>query len=221
MTVWEYLIFSGMLSGLTRSETAQRASLLLKEVDLYSFRDKMPVEFASGMKTKIAIVQSFLACPRLVLMDEPVSGLDETGKQSILRIIQELSFMHGSTVILSARDWTDIGNIAAGITLINDGKLLISAETGEVRNLYSFGIFRLDTSDNEKLLNILPRLPYLQQIIRDENDSVIVLTKAKAQFRKDFPTIIHAIETELIYFCEEELNQEILMRYLLPAGEAE
>ncbi|NLL52806.1 MAG: ABC transporter ATP-binding protein [Peptococcaceae bacterium] len=221
LTVWEYLSYLGRLSGLSKRETAQRINLLLKEVDLYDFRDKIPSDFTPGMKTKIAIVQSFLHSPRLLLLDEPVTGLDETGKQSVLQIIRELSFMHGSTVIISAQNWRDIESITAAITFIDEGKVMLSAEIDEIRNLYSYGVFSLHTSDNETLLDILPRLAYLQHIIQTEDNSIMVMTKAKEQFRKDISEFINSIKAELYYFYEEEVNMGIVRRYLLPDREAE
>ena len=193
--------------------------MLLKEVDLYEFRDKNPLGFTPGMKTKIAIVQSFMPSPQLVLLDEPLTGLDESGRQSILQIIRELSFSHGSTVIISALNWRDIESIAAAITFVDNGRAIISAGIDEIRNLYSFGVFRLNTSDNRILLNILPRLAYLQHIIQVENNCVMVMTKAKEQFRKDIPAIINSINAELYHFSEEEVNQKIIQRYLLPDKE--
>ncbi len=219
LTVLDYLVYMGMLAGISKLEAVRRSVLLLKEIDLYSFRDKKPVDLTPGMKTKISIAQSFLPEPQLILMDEPVSGLDETGKENILQIIKELSLDNCATVVFSAPLWTDIESIADRISVLDKGKVLLSLETADLRNLYGYGVFLLHTTDNQMLLNILQRVFYLKQIIQAEDDLIIVLTKERERFRKDLPTIIHNLKIGLYSFREEEVTVQTISRYLLPGKE--
>ncbi len=215
MTLADYLVYMGMLSGMSQLEAISRAIVLLKKVELNSFRDKKPRDLTPGMKTKVAIAQGLMSKPLLLLLDEPVSGLDLTGKMGILQIIKELSLNEGLTVIISSDLWTDVQGIADKITLLNQGGVLVSGETSKIRNLYDHDVFFLDTSDNSMLLAVLKRMGYLRQIIRTEKDSIIVVTKEIERFRKDLPGIIYKLEIQLFIFRHENMTLESISRYLL------
>ena len=220
MTLLDYLIYMGMLAGISQLEAIARAIALLKKVELSSFRDKKPGNLTPGMRAKLAIAQSLMAKPYLLLLDEPVSGLDLTGRTAILRLIKELSVYQGLTVIISSPLWTDVESIADKITLLKQGRVLLSGETSEVRNLYSHGVFFLDTSDNSMLFDVLKRMSYLSQIIRTEEDSIIVITREKERFRREIPGVIYKLEIGLLTFEQEDLTMEGISRYL-PAYKGE
>lgn len=214
MTLLDYLVYMGMLAGISQLEAIARAIALLKKVELNSFRDKKPGNLTPGMRTKLAIAQSLMSKPHLLLLDEPVSGLDLTGRMAILQLIQELSVYEGLTIIISSPDWTDVESVADKITLLRQGRVLLTGETSEVRNLYSHGIFFLDTSDNSMLFDVLKRMGYLSQIIRTEKDSIIVITREKERFRREIPGVIYKLEIELLTFEQEDLTIESISRYL-------
>lgn len=214
MTVVDYLVYMGMLSGVSHLEAISRAIALLKKIDLNSFRDKRPVDLPIGMKTKIAIIQGLMSKPALLLLDEPVGRLELLGKQSTLQIIEELSRSEKITTIISSNNWLDVQSIADKITLLHQGRALISEKTTAIRELYSYGNFLLETSDNSGLFDILKKIKYLQQLIRTERDSIIVITKETERFRKDLPGIIYKLEIELLKFEQQELNMETISRCL-------
>jgi ABC-2 type transport system ATP-binding protein len=215
MTLADYLVYMGMLSGISQLEAISRAVALLKKVELNSFKDKKPRDLAPGMQTKVAIAQGLMSKPRLLLLDEPVSGLDPIGKMGILQLLKELSLNEEITVIVSSSLWSDIESIADKITLLNQGRVLLSDQTPVIRNLYNHGIFFLDTSDNSMLLTVLKRMGYLRQIIRTEKGSIIIVTKEIGRFRKDLPGIIYKLEIELFTFRYEDITLENISHYLL------
>jgi len=221
LTVMDYLVFMGMITGIGKSEVIFRAEGLLKGVDLYSFRNKKPDALTSGMKKKIAIVQGFISRPGLVLIDEPVSGLDETGKNAILRIIRDLALKNAATVLLSANIWTDVESVADRMTVIDSGKLILSTETNKLGKIYENGVFFLNTSNNEMVIADLQRLPFIKQIIQNEKKELVIITKEKEKFRRVIPGIINDSNIELFSFREEEASLKIITDYLSDSWEEE
>lgn len=215
MSLLDYLVYMGMLSGVSNLEAISRGIALLKRVDLYSFRDKKPKDLTPGMRTKIAIAQSLMSKPRLLLLDEPVTGLDQTGRIGILQIIREVSINDGVTIIISSSLWTEVEEIADKVTLLKEGKLLLNRKTSEIGDLYRQGIFSINTSANSLLMAVLKRMGYLRKIIRTEKDTLIVITDKIERFRKDLPGVVYKLEIELFAFQQEEINLESISRYLL------
>jgi ABC-2 type transport system ATP-binding protein len=215
MTVLDYLIYMGMLSGVSQFEAASRAIFLLKRVDLHTFRDKKPVDLPVGMKIKVALVQSLLAKPLLLMLDEPVSSLDQAGKTVIMQLIQELSKEEYLSVLITSPLWTDVACITDTITVLKDGKVLMSDQTSRFGRMFQQGVFSLQTSDNDMLLEVLKRMLYLQQIIRTENNLVTVITFEADRFRRDLPGIVYKLKLELLVFRQEEVTLEKISQYLL------
>lgn len=215
MTVLEYLVFMGMLSGMSRPVAIARATVLLKQIDLHTFKDKNPLDLTPGMKTKIAIIQSLLSIPSLLLLDEPVKGLDQTARTAILEIIKEFSDLEGLTVLIASAYWQEAADIADRMTLLHEGKILTGGETESIRRLYRQGVFSLQTSDNDRLLAVLQRMTYLRQIIRTEKGNLVVITEHIEQFKRDLPGIVYKLELEMTYFQQEEINAERISQYLL------
>jgi ABC-2 type transport system ATP-binding protein len=215
LSVLDYLVFMGMVSGLTQIEVISRAVSLLKRIELNAFRDKKPTDFPAGMKTKIAIAQSLLNRPSLWLLDEPVSGTDQAGKEGILQIIRELAAEEGITVLLSAAKWTDVAGIADHMTILQGGRSVLSDSTANIADFAAQGVFTIQTSNNELLLEILRRMTYLSSIVRSERDIITVITKSVERFQKDLPGILYKLQLELLYFQLEEVNMENISQYLL------
>ncbi len=214
MTVLDYLVFMGMLSGVNQLEAIARAIALLKKTDLNTFKDKNPNDLTQGMKTKIALIQALLSRPRLLLLDQPVEGMDQAGKSSILQLVSELAVAEGITVIISSSRWNDISPISEKMTLMHEGKVLLSGDERAIEELFGLGVFSFQTSDNKRLISILQRLPYLKHIIITEKDLITVMTDESERLRKDLPGIIFKLELELTYFQQEEVTSEKLPYYL-------
>jgi ABC-2 type transport system ATP-binding protein len=214
MTVLDYLVFMGLLSGVNQLDAIARAIALLKKTDLNTFKDKNPNHLTPGMKTKIALIQALLPRPRLLLLDQPVEGMDQAAKSSILQLISELAVAEGMTVIITSSRWTDISPISEKMTWMHEGKVLLSGDARAIEELFELGIFSFQTSDNKRLLPVLQRLPYLKHIIIEEKDLITVITDESERLRKDLPGIIYKLELELTHFHQEEVTPEKLPYFL-------
>ncbi|HHV64232.1 MAG TPA: ABC transporter ATP-binding protein [Peptococcaceae bacterium] len=215
----DYLVYMGMISGLNQTVAISRAKTLLKRIDLYSFRWKKPVDLTQGMKIKIALAQSLLAEPLLLLLDEPVSGLEPVAKMSILELLKGLAGEEEVTVVITAEHWADVASIVDKITILNQGRVLLSADTPVVKSIFEQGVFALDTTDNSKTFDVLKRMSYLQQITRTKQGSLLVITEEIERFRKDLPGVIYKLDQELLTFEQIELTEENLSNYLFrPEG---
>lgn len=130
LTVQEHLHFSAALYGVTNWEP--RAAELLERFDLVEKRDALGGELSRGMRQKLAFCCAWIHSPRVVLMDEPLSGLDPRGIRSAKIAIRDLA-AQGAAVILSSHLLVLIEELAHRILILDRGRKIFVGTLDEAR----------------------------------------------------------------------------------------
>jgi ABC-2 type transport system ATP-binding protein len=118
----EYLVFAGRLSGLSRADARRRAAVLLERVGLAGRADRAIRKFSKGMVQRLALAQALVADPPIVILDEPMSGLDPIGRKEIRDLILQLRD-EGRTVLFSTHILPDVEAICDRVGILVDGRL--------------------------------------------------------------------------------------------------
>lgn len=131
LTGEEFLRFHGQLSGKMKpAEIADRSSLLLKKLDLEFARHKRLRQYSKGMLQKMGVAQAILHRPSLVILDEPLSGLDPDGRYYVNQIIQE-TCRDGAAVFFSSHLLPDVEKVSQDLVILREGQLLFSGALPE------------------------------------------------------------------------------------------
>ncbi len=131
LTGYEFLLFYGRLSGLHYRERRQRAEELLDMVGMRHARDIRLGNYSKGMVTRIGLAQALLTNPQLLLMDEPMSGLDPIGRREIRNIIMQLK-EENRTIFFCSHILADVELICDRVMILNKGKVIRSGTVGEI-----------------------------------------------------------------------------------------
>ncbi len=123
MSVTEYLMFFSQLYGVPKERARERIGLLLDSLRLSS-RDKLAGELSKGMKRKVAIARTLLHDPRLLVLDEPSSGLDPLTSFFIIDYLKSLN-RQGKTIILSAHNLFHVEYICDRVAIMKNGELAL------------------------------------------------------------------------------------------------
>jgi ABC-2 type transport system ATP-binding protein len=126
LTPAELLTYMGRLFGLRRAELSRRVDTLLESVGLQAVRNLQLRKFSKGMVQRIGIAQALINDPKIVFLDEPMSGLDPLGRMDVRRIITSLK-AKGVTVFFSSHVLPDVEALCDRIAILNKGRL---QETG-------------------------------------------------------------------------------------------
>ena len=132
LTGFEILSFYGKLCGLPKDEIKTRALDLLKQVGLESAAHRQLRKYSKGMLQRIGIAQALLSDPALVILDEPMSGLDPLGRREMRDIILKLK-SEGKTIFFSSHIIHDVEMICDRIGILARGKLLCMGRIDEIR----------------------------------------------------------------------------------------
>jgi len=122
---------AGRLHGLPRDERARRASALLERVGLLDAADRPLKKFSKGMLQRAGLAQALVNDPELVVLDEPMSGLDPLGRRDVRELIRELG-SQGKTVLFSTHILSDVEAICDRVAVIVRGQI---EDAGSVREL--------------------------------------------------------------------------------------
>ncbi|MEC4687219.1 MAG: ABC transporter ATP-binding protein [Nitrospirota bacterium] len=135
LTAEEFLNFYGHLAGLDRVELNKRVTHLLEIVGLVDARTRQLRKFSKGMLQRIGLAQALIHDPELVILDEPMSGLDPVGRKQVRDLILGLRDQ-GKTVFFSTHIIPDVEMICDRVGVLAKGKLLA---TGRVEELVTRG----------------------------------------------------------------------------------
>ena len=132
LTARQYLTFFADLYGMPRRKTQERIELLLDSLALPD-KDKLTGEFSKGMKRKTAIARALLHDPRLLVLDEPNSGLDPLTSFFVINYLKELKHQ-GKTILLSAHNLFHVEYICDRVAIIKGGKLVVFDRMEAIRS---------------------------------------------------------------------------------------
>jgi ABC-2 type transport system ATP-binding protein len=131
LTVAELCDLAGRLFGLAPRERKRRADALIEKVGLARARDQSLKKFSKGMLQRAGLAQALMNDPELVVLDEPMSGLDPIGRKEVRDLILELRDQ-GKTVFFSTHILTDVEAITDRVAIIARGQLQASGTPAEL-----------------------------------------------------------------------------------------
>jgi ABC-2 type transport system ATP-binding protein len=131
---WEFLTALVRLHGIGRTEAAARAEKALGFVELLADKDRRIRGYSRGMRQRLKIAQAIAHDPRIIILDEPLSGLDPLGKRKVIRLIRDYG-REGRTVLVSSHVLPEIEAMTSRVVLIHQGKIFAEGDIPYIRDL--------------------------------------------------------------------------------------
>ena len=145
---WEFLDYSACLGGIKeRSKRLQKIDELLNRVGLFDAREKLASKLSGGMKRRVGIAQALISDPKILILDEPTTGLDPEERIRFRNLLTEMS-KDERIIILSTHIVGDISSTCKDMALLNIGKLAFNGSPHELIEKARPYTFQLKVDDS-------------------------------------------------------------------------
>lgn len=178
MTAVELMDYVGRTFGLGARERGERTGELLELAGLSKAAKRRLGGFSGGMRQRLGIAQALVNRPTVLMLDEPVSGLDPAGRKDLLELIERLRGQ--CTVFMSTHILADVERVCDSVGILNQGRLITEGPQEELLERYAVPAFELETSEDQAhelaaWADSLRALPWVVSLsIKDHTARVIV-----------------------------------------------
>lgn len=156
MKVLEHLVFLARLKGLSHREATKRAIYWCERFELAGWMEKKVEELSKGMQQKAQFIGAILHDPKLIVMDEPFSGLDPANAVGLKDVLLELA-KKGKTILLSTHRMDQAERLCQSICLINHGRVVVEGDLNQIKAKYGQTHVQIKYDGEARFLNE-PRL---------------------------------------------------------------
>lgn len=133
LKVWEFLDFHAAAYGLgSRTQRRERVAECLEEVALTGQRNSWCKELSRGQTQRVVLAKTLLHRPRVLILDEPASGLDPLARRDLRNALRKLA-ISGATVFVSSHILSELAEMCSSLCVMNRGRLLASGTVEQVR----------------------------------------------------------------------------------------
>jgi ABC-2 type transport system ATP-binding protein len=134
MTGLEWVRALVRLNGLSDKEADEAANKALTAVDLMEAATKKIGAYSKGMRQRVKMAQALVHDPQLLILDEPLAGMDPIGRRKTIRLIRDWG-RAGKSIIVSSHILHEIESMTSNILLINNGRILAEGNIHQIREL--------------------------------------------------------------------------------------
>jgi ABC-2 type transport system ATP-binding protein len=145
MKIGEQALYLARLKGLSRSEAMEKIKYWFSRLGMESWWNKKVEDLSKGMSQKLQFVTTVLHEPKLIILDEPFSGLDPVNANLIKDEIFELA-RRGSTIIFSTHRMEQVEEICDHIVLVNQGKKILDGTVQGIKQQFKENLFSVQLS---------------------------------------------------------------------------
>jgi ABC-2 type transport system ATP-binding protein len=142
MKIGEQALYLAQLKGLSRSEAMEKVKYWFQRMGMESWWNKKVEDLSKGMSQKLQFVITVLHEPKLIILDEPFSGLDPVNANLIKDEIFDLA-QKGSTIIFSTHRMEQVEEICDHIVLVNQGKKILDGTVFDVKQQFKENVFNI------------------------------------------------------------------------------
>lgn len=206
LRTWEFLEYSARLAGM-RDNTVRKEEVerMLEEVGLYEVRDRKANKLSGGMKRRLGIAQALIGDPKIVIVDEPTTGLDPDERIRFRNLLSKMAEKE-MIIILSTHIVGDISSSCNNMALLDEGKLVFSGSPDALvehakGHVFQVNLTNLEFESVKEKYSVISTIPSIDgwdvQLVADEI--------------KDYPAVEVEpnLEHAYVYFMENVLNKQL------------
>lgn len=169
MKVGEHLQYFAQLRNFSKNAAKERIDFYIKKFEIESWLNKEITDLSKGMQQKVQFIATILHRPKLLILDEPFSGLDPINSEIIKDAIFELN-KNGTTVLFSTHRMENVEEICSDIMLINQGQKILDGNVAEIKQQFKKNLYKINY-----LNEIIDYSMFPSELIQEEGDGFVVI----------------------------------------------
>jgi ABC-2 type transport system ATP-binding protein len=182
MTGRQFVYAMARLNGFSRAEARQRTAHVLEEVGMADRAERRLAGCSHGMRQRIKLAQALVHDPWLLLLDEPLGGIDPGGRREINELLVRLAGQ-GKTILISSHILVEIEQLAHSMLMMSRGRIIAAGTLAEVRNLMQYRplVVEIEAEPARRLAALLAENPDVLSVeLRD--GALVVRTRNSLDF---------------------------------------
>ncbi|MBD3158084.1 MAG: ATP-binding cassette domain-containing protein [Candidatus Lokiarchaeota archaeon] len=211
LSAYENLLYFARLYGLEENRAKERIHELLQFMELWERRNDLAGKLSTGNRQRLALCRALIHEPKVLLLDEPTSALDPVAAKRVRKLILDLSAEYGQTFLLNSHNLAEVDRICDHIAIIDEGKILVSGKTDELRNrLRRRQYYRLVIGNEIEAVQDLARdFDFILSVENQGNSLILEIENP----RENNPVLLRSLlkkGIDVIELAEEETTLEDL-----------
>jgi ABC-2 type transport system ATP-binding protein len=215
MTGTQFLEALLRLTGFDEAECRRRAERALAELDLLPARDRKIGGYSKGMRQRVKLAQALAHDPEVLLLDEPVSGMDPVNRRRVIDLVKRLG-REGRTVVVSSHILHEVEAMTRRVLLIHNGRILAEGDVREIRDLIDEHphTVALRARDVRALARAVVSLPHVRSLRFAPDGEWLTLQTERPE---EFYGALHgaALEAGVAEMYSPDEDLESVFRYLV------
>ena len=174
LKVWEYLDFFAAAYKIPRTRRVGIIDDVLNLTDLVVKKDSFVAELSKGMKQRLCLARTLIHNPKVLILDEPASGLDPRARIEMRELLKELKNM-GKTVFISSHILTELSDFCNKVGIIEAGNMVVSGDVDEILKAVSHGqllVVQVPKGETQAALKALESMPQVLEVFEKDDDEV-------------------------------------------------
>lgn len=225
MTVMEYLRFVAELKKVPKEERSGQIQEIMQMTEILDVEERLIKNLSKGYKQRVGLAQAIIGYPEVIILDEPMVGLDPKQIIEIRMLIKELSKNH--TILLSSHILSEVSTLCDHIMIISHGKLVASDSPQGLQKLMekSIEIEIVAMGSKEKAEEILDTIEHIRtytcETIEEDNVKINVKTEDNMDIRKELSVALTGRGMPVLSMNKMEKSLEDIFLQLTEASEQE
>jgi ABC-2 type transport system ATP-binding protein len=204
------------LCGFSRREAQRRAAQALEVVGMAARAERPLRGYSKGMRQRIKVAQALVHDPEILILDEPLSGIDPIGRQELLVLFRELA-ARGKCLLVSSHELEELEKLTDHVAVMAQGRIAAVGTLAQIRDLLDQHPLSVRVASNQprNLAAALLAMPDVAGVDFGERDTLVVRARNPQRFFRDFAALVLEEDYDIRHLETLDDSAHAILGYLL------
>ncbi len=219
MTARDFLTSLLRVDGFPKAEAHARATEAIATVGLSEAQDRRLVTYSKGMRQRVKLAQSIAHDPALILLDEPLNGVDPVGRAAVMSLLRRLQ-RSGRHVLVSSHVLYEVERLTDQIVMITNGRVIAYGDLHRIRSLIDAHphVIDIETPDPRGVARVLASMDHVVSIEFPGEGRLRVQSRSPEEFYGALPGLVVREGLDIRAVGSADDNLDAVFRYLSEGG---